>query len=176
MPGKSGGSSARHHRQFQVGCCSTNPHLFRPLQARCFLPPRFRAIQDMCGDLRKLRIRSAEAPEFQRESSVLIVAREIPSRLARHFLPSGSTRLSRCHPVSAHHRTGAAIFSETKARRPMARIEDIKAALASAHHDIGHAFAHVAQDRPIAALLDIESAIASLVSAKEKLDEEVSHG
>ena len=58
----------------------------------------------------------------------------------------------------------------------MDRIEDIKSALASAHHDIGHAFAHVAQERPIAALLDIESAIASLGSAKEKLDEEVSHG
>ena len=58
----------------------------------------------------------------------------------------------------------------------MARIEDIKAALESAHHDIGHAFAHVAQDRTIAALFDIESAIASLGSAKEKLDEEVSRG
>lgn len=57
----------------------------------------------------------------------------------------------------------------------MSRIEDIKADLASAHHDIGHAFAHVAQDRPIAALLYIEYAIASLVYAKEKLDEEVSH-
>ncbi len=58
----------------------------------------------------------------------------------------------------------------------MARIEYIKAALASANHDIGHAFVHIAQERPIAALLDIESAIASLASAKEKLDEEVSHG
>ena len=58
----------------------------------------------------------------------------------------------------------------------MARIEDIKAALASAQHDIGHAFAHVAQERPIAALLDIVSAIESLGSAKEKLDEEAIHG